>query len=156
MSILLTGSAGLIGMAARESLAGAGHTVTAIDVTDFGRGDSEIRIIGLDDRNALDTLIRQNAIDAIVHCGAISGPMMARGDPLKIVAVNIDSTALLLDLARIHGMKRFVFCSSISVYGDAGMVTIDEETAASSDLRLWCQQGRMRAINRRLRRRIRP
>ncbi len=40
---------------------------------------------------------------------------MARGEPLKIVSVNIDTTALLLDLARIHRMKRFVFCSSISV-----------------------------------------
>ncbi|WP_376772180.1 NAD-dependent epimerase/dehydratase family protein [Phyllobacterium trifolii] len=36
---------------------------------------------------------------------------------------------MLPDLARIHRLKRFVFCSSISVYGDAGMVVIDEGTA---------------------------
>jgi UDP-glucose 4-epimerase len=128
MNILLTGGAGLIGMAARETLAGVGHAVTAIDITDFGRGDATLRIIGLDNRDALDALIREKHIDAIVHCGAISGPMMASGEPLKIVSVNIDATALLLDLARIHDMKRFVFCSSISVYGDAGPITINEET----------------------------
>ncbi|MBB3458146.1 UDP-glucose 4-epimerase [Rhizobium sp. BK313] len=128
MNILLTGGAGLIGMAARETLAGAGHAVTAVDITDFGRGDTMLRIIGLDDRDALDALIQAKNIDAVVHCGAISGPMMARGEPLKIVSVNIDRTALLLDLARIHRMKRFVFCSSISVYGDAGPITINEET----------------------------
>lgn len=128
MNILLTGGAGLIGMAARETLAAAGYAVTAIDITDFGRGDRELRVVGLDDRDALEALVKEKGIDAIVHCGAISGPMMARGEPLKIVAVNIDATALLLDLARVHKMKRFVFCSSISVYGDAGRITISEET----------------------------
>lgn len=128
MNILLTGGAGLIGMAARDSLSQAGHAVTAIDVTDFGRGDAGLVLTGLDDRASLDALITARKIDAIVHCGAISGPMMARGEPLKIVAVNIDATALLLDLARVHGMKRFVFCSSISVYGNAGRMTITEET----------------------------
>ncbi|MBM7044742.1 MULTISPECIES: NAD(P)-dependent oxidoreductase [Rhizobium] len=128
MNILITGGAGLIGMAARQTLAAAGHAVTAIDITDFGRGDKELHIVGLDDRDALDMLIRGKSIDAIVHCGAISGPMMAQGQPLKIVSVNIDATALLLDLARVHAMKRFVFCSSISVYGNAGSVAINEET----------------------------
>ncbi|MGO7076612.1 NAD-dependent epimerase/dehydratase family protein [Rhizobium johnstonii] len=128
MNILLTGGAGLIGMAARDVLASAGHTVTAIDVTDFGRGDTGLTLMGLDDRASLEALITNNRIDAIVHCGAISGPMMAKGEPLKIVTVNIDTTALLLDLARLHNMKRFVFCSSISVYGDAGRMVINEET----------------------------
>lgn len=128
MNILLTGGAGLIGMAAREGLARAGHAVTAIDVTDFGRDDKALRIVGLDDRAALETLVTEAEIEAIVHCGAISGPMMAKGDPLKIVSVNIDATALLLDIARIHKMKRFVFCSSISVYGDVGTANITEET----------------------------
>lgn len=128
MNILLTGGAGLIGMAARDVLASAGHTVTAIDVTDFGRDDPSLILLGLDDRASLEGLIKANRIDAIVHCGAISGPMMAKGEPLKIVAVNIDATALLLDLARVHGMKRFVFCSSISVYGNVGQMVITEET----------------------------
>jgi hypothetical protein len=51
---------------------------------------------------------------------------MARGDPLKIVAVNIDATALLLDLARIHRLKRLPrnMAWRVLVSGlDASMVT---------------------------------
>ncbi|MCB1495451.1 MAG: NAD(P)-dependent oxidoreductase [Bauldia sp.] len=128
MKVLLTGGAGLIGMALRPLLAARGHEVTAIDLTDFGRGDKDLSLIGLDDRTGLEAIIERDRIEAIVHCGAISGPMLFKGQPLEIVKANIDGTALLLDLARAYGMKRFVLCSSISVYGDVGPGRIDETT----------------------------
>ena len=128
MNILLTGAAGLIGMALRPLLAEHGHKVVPIDITDFGRGDSGLKHIPLDQRKPLEALIREHELDAIVHCAAVSGPMMFQGEPLKIIAANIDATALLLDLAREHKMKRFVFCSSISVYGNVGKATISEVT----------------------------
>jgi UDP-glucuronate 4-epimerase len=40
--------------------------------------------------------------------------------------VNIDESAVLLDLARVHAMRRFVFCSSISVYGNVDAATITD------------------------------
>src|SRR6185437_14437256 len=55
--------------------------------------------------------------------------MLAKGRPLLLVSANIDGTALLLDLARVRGMKRFIFCSSISVYGNAGEAVLTEERA---------------------------
>jgi UDP-glucose 4-epimerase len=129
MNVLLTGAAGLIGMALRPQLAAHGHRVVPIDITDFGRGDAALRIVALDDRPALEALVAAEAIDAVIHCGAISGPMLAKGQPLKLVAANIDGTAQLLDVARLAGMRRFVFCSSISVYGDVGPGRITEATA---------------------------
>jgi UDP-glucose 4-epimerase len=114
-------------MAVREELAKRGHSVTAIDITDYGRGDRGLTLLGLNDRPRLEALIDANQIDAIVHAGAISGPMLAKGQPLLLVGANIDGTALLLDLARLMGMRRFVFCSSISVYGDVGKALISEE-----------------------------
>ncbi|MCW6510611.1 NAD-dependent epimerase/dehydratase family protein [Lichenifustis flavocetrariae] len=128
MNVLLTGAAGLIGMAVRPILQGRGHQVIATDVTSFGHDVPSLTTVSFDDIAGFERLVEQHRIDAIVHCGAISGPMMAKGEPLKLVAVNIDSTAALLDLARRHGMRRFVFCSSISVYGDVGAATITEET----------------------------
>ena len=128
MTILLTGAAGLIGMALSPILAARGHRVVRTDITDFGRDDPALHLMTLDDRAALEALIRTHAIDAILHCGAISGPMLAQGKPLALVAANIDATALLLDLARVHAMRRFVFCSSISVYGDAGSRPVTEAT----------------------------
>ena len=128
MRVLLTGGAGLIGMALRPILAGRGHEVTAIDLTDFGRDDKELTVLALNDREAIEAIIARDRIEAIVHCGAISGPMLVKGQPLEIVKANIDGTALLLDLARSYQLKRFVFCSSISVYGDVGPGRIDETT----------------------------
>ncbi|MDB5531316.1 MAG: NAD(P)-dependent oxidoreductase [Devosia sp.] len=128
MKILVTGGAGLVGMTLRQTLQRAGHQVTAIDVTDFGRGDTSLTIMGLDDAGPLDALVTQNGIEAIIHCGGISGPMLAAGKPMLLVDVNITATARLLDIARRHGMKRFVFCSSVSAYGDVGPGTITETT----------------------------
>jgi len=127
MNVLVTGGAGLIGMAVRDALAARGHKVTAIDVTDYGRDDKGLILLGLDRRAPLEALIDDNRADAIVHAGAISGPMLAKGQPLALVGANIDCTALLLDIARVKGLRRFVFCSSISVYGNVGKATISEE-----------------------------
>lgn len=128
MNILLTGSSGLIGMALRPLLASRGHKVVPIDITNFGRGDSELKLVALDERALLEELIVAQQVDAIIHCGAVSGPMMFKGEPLRIIAANIDATALLLDLARQHCIQRFVFCSSISVYGNVGAAMISEAT----------------------------
>jgi UDP-glucose 4-epimerase len=128
MNVLVTGGAGLIGVPLREALTAKGHMVTAIDITDFGRDDPGLEIMSITDSAALADLFAHKAFDAAIHCGAISGPMMAQGEPMKIVEVNIDGTALLLDLARRHGLGRFVFCSSISVYGNVGKAVITEDT----------------------------
>jgi UDP-glucuronate 4-epimerase len=127
MNVLVTGGAGLIGMAVRDALAARGHKATAIDITDYGRGDKGLTILGLDAREPLEALIEAEGVEAIVHAGAISGPMLAKGQPLLLVAANIDGTAMLLDRARVKGMRRFVFCSSISVYGSVGKDLIAEE-----------------------------
>jgi UDP-glucose 4-epimerase len=128
MNVLVTGGAGLIGVPLREALTATGHMVTAIDITDFGRDDPGLEIMSITDSAALADLFARKAFDAVIHCGAISGPMMAQGEPMKIVEVNIDGTALLLDLGRRHGLRRFVFCSSISVYGNVGKSVITEDT----------------------------
>jgi UDP-glucose 4-epimerase len=128
MTILVTGGAGLIGMQLRDTLRAAGRPVVAIDVTDYGRADPDLVIMSLDDAEALERLVADRKVTAIAHCGAISGPMLAKGRPMLMVDVNIVATARLLELARRHAMQRFVFCSSISVYGNVGPGLITERT----------------------------
>jgi UDP-glucuronate 4-epimerase len=53
MNILLTGAAGLIGMAVRPALEARGHQVVPIDITTFGRPEAGIQLIGLDDEAGL-------------------------------------------------------------------------------------------------------
>jgi len=128
MNILVTGASGLIGMALRERLSERSDNVIATDATSYGRDDASLKIARLEERGAMEEFIRQGAISHIAHCGAISGPMMARDNPMSIVESNILGTATLLDIARRSGVRRFVFCSSVSVYGDVGPGIITEET----------------------------
>lgn len=128
MRVLVTGGSGLIGMAVRDRLEADGHEVTAVDVTDHGRADPALELAALDDVDRLEVLLVGRRAEAVVHCAAISGPMLAKDRPLLMVDVNIRATAALLDLARRHGVARFVNCSSIGVYGDVGPATITEDT----------------------------
>lgn len=128
MNVLVTGGAGLIGMALRERLAQGGHGIVATDITDFGRNDPLLVLGTLGDGDQLDRLASDRNISAIVHCAAISGPMLAKGQPMLLVDANIRATAQLLNLARRHGIHRFVNCSSVGVYGNVGKGLIAEDT----------------------------
>lgn len=129
MSTLVTGGAGLIGMAVRALLHAHNEPVVAVDVTRHGREDRGLHEIGLHETDRLRDLAEAHGVRAIVHCGAISGPMLAKGRPLDMLEANVDGTAAMLELARMLPVRRFVFCSSISVYGDAGGATLDEARA---------------------------
>src|SRR5205085_8933086 len=99
MRVLVTGGAGLIGIALRALLRDQGHQVVAIDRTRFGRDDPALQEMALEDAHSLHALARQHAFDGIAHCGAISGPMMAKGRPMEIISANLLGTANVLELA---------------------------------------------------------
>ena len=110
-TILLTGAAGLIGRALHKRLLARGNRVVAVD-----------RLEGPDivacDLTEVHRLHELGDAGAIIHCGAISGPMVARDNPHLIVQSNIVGTANILELARIRTMRRVVFLSSVSAYGN--------------------------------------
>ena len=116
-------------MAVRSLLHARGEPVVAVDVTRHGRDDPALHEIGLHEAERLHALARAEDVRAIVHCGAISGPMLAKGRPLDIVEANIGGTSAMLELARTLPVRRLVCCSSISVYGDAGGASLDEGRA---------------------------
>jgi UDP-glucuronate 4-epimerase len=121
--ILLTGAAGLIGHAVHHRLRERGDTVVAIDRV----GGSDIAACDLTEVHRLHEL--GSTATAIVHCGAISGPMVARDNPHLIVQSNVVGTANILELARVRGMRRVVACSSVSAYGNtpAGLDLVTED-----------------------------
>lgn len=117
-TVLVTGAAGLIGNAVCQQLEKRGDWVIAVDRIGQTEEGRKLVVCDVSDVHSLHGLATGHSIDAIIHCGALSGPMVARDNPFAMVSVNIVGTANLLEVARVHRIPRFVNCSSTSVYGD--------------------------------------
>jgi UDP-glucuronate 4-epimerase len=129
-AILVTGAAGLIGNVVRHQLEAEGAAVIPIDRVGRTEEGSEIVVCDVNDIHGLHALAAKHRIAGIVHCGALSGPMLARDNPYAMVQVNIVGTANILEVARVHGDVRVVYCSSTSVYGQTrGPEPINEDVA---------------------------
>lgn len=119
-AVLVTGAAGLVGGAVWRRLEAGGRRVLPVDRSPRGVDAESIVTCDVNDIHGLHALAARRRIAGIVHCGAYSGAMVARDNPIAMVQVNIVGTANILELARIHHVANTVFCSSASVYGDTG------------------------------------
>ena len=130
MEILVTGGAGFIGSHLVERLLADGHGLTVLDdFNDFyapgiKHGNlaavrERIRLCEVDLRHADAVLrvVREGRFDAIVHLAARAGVRPSIHQPRLYVETNVTGTLNLLEAARQHGVGRFVFASSSSVYG---------------------------------------
>jgi len=126
--ILVTGAAGLIGNKVRQILEERGERVIAIDRVAGSGTFGLVTECDLGDVHRLHELAR-DGIEGVIHCGAYSGPMVARDNPYSMVQVNIVGTANMLEVARVHGARRFVYCSSTSAYGPTPPAPVPEDVA---------------------------
>lgn len=127
--VLVTGAAGLVGRAVLRRLQSLGWEVVALDRYSSRIADVTVEAADLRDPHRLHALAARQRLAGIIHCGGISGPMLGKDSPFSIVETNILGTANLLEIARIHAIPRFVFCSSCSVYGSTGGAAIGDQTA---------------------------
>ena len=141
--VLVTGGAGFIGSHLVERLLERGDQVTVLDNFDTyydpaikrrnigasARQQDRCRIVEGDIRDAaaLDSLFSGEAPDVVVHLAARAGVRPSIEDPILYEEVNVRGTANLLEACRKHGVKRFVFGSSSSVYGDSTAVPFSED-----------------------------
>ncbi len=142
-NILITGGAGFIGSHLVNSLLSEGEWRVSVidDFNDFydpsikranvsGVQDNpNYRLFEADirDRSALGKIFEENAFDVIVHLAARAGVRPSLSQPLLYAQTNINGTLNLLELAREHAMKQFVFGSSSSVYGASSKVPFSED-----------------------------
>jgi nucleoside-diphosphate-sugar epimerase len=129
MRILLTGHKGYIGAVAGPVLQAAGHEVIGLDTDffagcDLGEQTPEIPEIRKDLRDL--TRADLDGIDAVVHLAALSNDPLGNLDSTLTQDINYRASVRLAQLAKLAGVKRFVFSSSCSTYGAAGDAMHDE------------------------------
>jgi dTDP-4-dehydrorhamnose reductase len=124
----VTGTSGRVGDAVARALDAAGWEVRGADRIP-GRWTS---IVGdLRDGRVRRAVVR--AAGVVVHAAALHAPHVGVVDDAEFRAVNVDATAALLDDAGAAGVRRVVYISSTSVYGDA-LVPTDRAVWVDEDL----------------------
>ncbi|MFT6053304.1 MAG: UDP-glucose 4-epimerase, partial [Roseivirga sp.] len=71
-------------------------------------------------RDAEALLEQTKGFDVIYHLAALADLNAAKSKPMETVAINIQGTVNLLEAARVNGIKRFVFGSTVYVYSREG------------------------------------
>ncbi len=138
-NILITGGAGYIGSHTALELLNAGYEVTVIDNLCNASRESLNRVEELTgkpitfyegdvrDGAALDALFEKESIDAVIHCAALKAVGESVQKPLLYYDNNIAGTLSLLEAMTKANVKRIVFSSSATVYGDPDVVPITED-----------------------------
>jgi UDP-glucuronate 4-epimerase len=128
-TVLVTGVSGFIGHRVATRLHEEGRRVIGLDRRPPpGGGEFSFLEADLNDVHRLYAALRGGELDGIVHCGGASGIMVGRDNPFMICETNIRGTAHILELARMAGPGRVVFCSSISAYGTPTDGILTEDT----------------------------
>lgn len=138
----MTGGAGFIGSHLVERRLARGDRVTVLDNLDpfydpeVKRGNlrkverhGDLLFVEGDirDRERVERTFARGEFETVVHLAARAGVRPSIRDPELYTSVNLDGTSCLLEAARRHGVERFVFGSSSSVYGNNPKVPFAED-----------------------------
>lgn len=137
--ILVTGGAGYIGSHTCVELLNAGKEIVIID--DFSNSkpaalDAIKKITGKDfkfyeinylDREALEKVFEENEIEAVLNFAGFKAVGESVQKPLEYYENNISGAIILLETMKKYNVKKFVFSSSATVYGDPEVIPITEE-----------------------------
>jgi nucleoside-diphosphate-sugar epimerase len=121
---LVTGGAGFIGSHLVRGLLGRGIEVHVLDNCSTGYRqnleeiEDRIEFLEGDIRDLPACWAACQGMDAVFHLAALGSVPRSIDDPLTSNAVNVEGTLNMLVSAKDAGVKRFVFSSSSSVYGD--------------------------------------
>jgi len=138
--ILVTGGAGYIGSHTVVELIGRGDDVVVLDNLVNSNRESLVRIekitgkpvkfyeADLRDRPAVERIFSDNKFDAIIHFAGLKAVGESVAKPLEYYDNNVGGTLVLLEVARLHGVRRIVFSSSATVYGIPERLPIDENS----------------------------
>ncbi len=140
MNILVTGGAGFIGSHTVVELYNAGHTALILD--DFSNSDPSVltglkNILGFDvpfiqgnckDYQLMSELFKTNTIDGVIHFAAAKAVGESVANPIKYYDLNVGSLVTLIQVMREFEVRKMVFSSSCTVYGEPDEIPVTEET----------------------------
>lgn len=129
--VLVTGGAGFIGSHLTERLLNEGYRVTVLDDLSEGRWENlpshhkNLKKIKASILDNISGIVAGN--DVIFHLAAVPRLQRSLAEPWQTHRVNVDGTLNLLLEAQKHKVKRFIFSSSSSVYGNKNKIPFTEE-----------------------------
>ena len=139
MKILVTGGAGYIGSHTCVELLNEGFEVVVIDNFSNSKSsslDAIKKITGKDfkfyeidylDKDALNKVFEENKIDAVINFAGFKAVGESVQKPIEYYTNNISGALNLLDVMREHNVKKFVFSSSATVYGNPEKIPLTED-----------------------------
>ena len=140
MAILLPGGAGYIGSHTAVELLKAGKEIIIIDNFSNSKPEvldkikqitgKEFKFYELDylDREKLEKVFEENKIEAVLNFAGYKAVGESVQKPIEYYTNNISGCLVLLDVMRKYEVKKFIFSSSATVYGDPEKVPITEES----------------------------
>jgi len=121
---LVTGGAGFIGSHIAEALLGVGESVRIFDNLATGRESNLAALKGRaqfiqgDLRDLASVRVAMQGVEVVFHQAALASVPRSIADPIKSLETNINGTQNVLLAARDSGVRRVVYASSSSVYGN--------------------------------------
>jgi UDP-glucose 4-epimerase len=139
MAILVTGGAGYIGSHTAVELLNAGKDIVIID--DFSNSKPKAleaikKITGKDfkfyemdykDKEKLAKVFSENKIEAVMNFAGFKAVGESVQKPLEYYTNNVTGCLNLLEVMKQYNVKKFIFSSSATVYGDPEVIPITEE-----------------------------
>jgi len=139
MSILVTGGAGYIGSHTAVELLNEGREIVIIDdfsnskpevlekIKEITKTDFKFYEIDYANREQLEKVFEENEIEAVMNFAGYKAVGQSVYMPLEYYDNNVSGAIVLLQTMRKYGVKKFIFSSSATVYGDPERIPITED-----------------------------
>ena len=128
--ILVTGGAGFIGSHVVDRMIDEGYDVIVVDNLYSGKYVNPEAIfykIDLNDFDALMNVFKKHEIEEVWHIAANPDVRIGSENPYEIYRNNVSATYTLLEVMRRNGVKRLIFTSTSTVYGEAKVIPTPED-----------------------------
>ena len=152
MKLLITGVAGFIGFHTAKALLEQGHEVVGIDnINDY----YDVRLkedrlnhlnvysaflferVDISFASELEAIFQTHSFDYVLHLAAQAGVRYSIEQPMKYIESNIVGFTNLLECLRMHHVKRLLYASSSSVYGNSTDVPFSTEHRTDTPVSLY-------------------